>query len=406
MSDPRPSAFMTRLVHAGEHAAAPAGRPTVTPIYTSTTFIHPSVSALDEAFAGGTEAVYSRYGNPTVSQVESVMTVVESGVASVMFASGMAALHAAILAAGTPRGENNPKLTGILYSRDLYGATIALIEQFFSSLGVPVVATDFCDLAAVDRALAEFRPNVIFAEQLSNPLLRVIDVAELAKRARAIGARLVVDNTLASPLLEQPLTLGADFAVHSTTKFLGGHGDVTGGAVVARTTMGGDVLRRYSRLLGAVLGPFEANQVSRGMKTLGLRVERQCENALALAQVLQEHPRVTRVYYPGLPSHPQHELAKTRFRDRFGAMLSFELRDGTRERVFQFMDRLQLVLPGTSLGDIYTLITSPLVSSHRDLTPEARLERGIPEGLLRLSVGIEDWTDIQADLVAALSAVG
>jgi cystathionine gamma-synthase/methionine-gamma-lyase len=364
------------------------------------------VNALDEAFAGGTEAVYSRYGNPTVAQVESVMTVAEAGVASVMFASGMAALHAAILAAGTPRGENNPKLTGILYSRDLYGATIALIEQFFSSLGVPVVATDFCDLDAVDRALAEFRPNVIFAEQLSNPLLRVIDVAELAKRARAVGARLVVDNTLASPLLEQPLTLGADFAVHSTTKFLGGHGDVTGGAVVARTTMGGDVLRRYSRLLGAVLGPFEANQVSRGVKTLGLRVERQCKSAFSLARYLETHPQVARVFYPGLPSHPQHELAKLRFGERFGAMLSFELRDGTRERVFQFMDNLKLVLPGTSLGDIYTLITSPIVSSHRDLTPEARFDRGIPEGLLRLSVGIEEPSDVEADLAAALDAVG
>jgi len=394
---------MTQLVHAGELAPLPAGRPTVTPIYTSTTFIHASASAADEAFAGGTEAVYSRYGNPTVSQVEAAMTVVEAGVASVMFASGMAALHAAILAAGTPRGENNPKITGILYSRDLYGATISLIEQFFSSLGVPVVATDFCDLAAVDEALKGFRPNVVFAEQLSNPLLRVVDVAELAKRAHAIGARLVVDNTLASPLLEQPLRLGADFSVHSTTKFLGGHGDVTGGAVVARTTMGGDVVRRYSRLLGAVLGPFEANQVARGIKTLGLRVERQCENAGKIATYLAEHPKVAKIYYPGHTSHSQHEFAERVFGGRFGAMVSFELKNGTRERAFQVMDSFKLILPGTSLGDIYTLVTSPIVSSHRDLPPEVRHARGIPDGLLRLSVGIEDVGDLVADLGQALT---
>lgn len=396
------TSLSTQLVHAGERASVPVGTPTVTPIYTSTTYIHASATALDDAFAGGTEAVYSRYGNPTVSQVEAAMKVAEGGTAAVMFSSGMAALHAALLAAGTPRGENNPKITGIVYAKDLYGATQSLIEQFFSSLGVPVVATDLCDPANLEQILSGFKANVVFVEQLSNPLLRVVDVAALAKLAHAGGARLVVDNTLSSPLLEQPLRLGADFAVHSTTKFLGGHGDVTGGAVVARTTMGGDVLRRFSRLLGAVLGPFEASQVARGIKTLSLRVERQCESAAKVAAYLEAHPKIAKVNYPGLPSHPHHGLATERFGGRYGAMVSFTLASDDRSSAFGVMDSLELILPGTSLGDIYTLITSPIVSSHRDIAPEVRAARGITDGMLRLSIGIEEPADIIADLEQAI----
>lgn len=393
----------TRLVHAGERLPAPVGRPTVTPVYTTSTYVHPSARALDEAFAAGVEPVYARNLNPTVTQVEVAMRDIEAGAGAAMFASGMAALHVALLAAATPDGETQPRFKGVVCGRDLYGATTTLLEQFVPAFGIDVTTVDMCDLATVERVLRTQRPNVVFAEQLSNPLLRVLDVAALARMAQEHDAKLVVDNTFATPLLQRPLQLGADFSVHSATKYLGGHGDVTGGAVVARSQSGADALRRYLKLTGPILGPFEANLVGRGIKTLGLRFERQCQNAATLARFLQDHPRVQRVHYPGLTSHPQHALASSCFGGRFGAMISFELRDADQSATCSVMDAFELIWPATSLGDVYTLVTAPFISSHRDLTPEERMQRQIPDGLLRLSVGIEDVRDIEQDLAQALA---
>jgi cystathionine gamma-synthase/methionine-gamma-lyase len=405
--EPTPSwSLLTRLIHAGERAAPPAGQPTATPIYTSATYLYPNAAALDEAFAGGQAYVYARYGNPTVGQFESVMATAEDGVGAVAFGSGMAALHAAILAAGTPRGATEPRLRGILAARDLYGATTALLETFFAAQGTPVIYCDMCDLAAVDAALASAQPNVILVEQISNPLLKVVDVEALAQRARAAGARLIVDNTIATPIVQRPLSLGADLVVHSATKYLGGHADASGGVVVARASLVRDTLRGYSKLLGAILGPFEASMLARGVKTLSLRVRQQCANAAAVAQWLEAQPEVARVHYPGLCSHPQHDLAGRFFGDLFGALVAFELREGTREATFRFIDALRLILPATSLGDIYTLVTAPLISSHRELTPEQRAERGIGDALLRLSIGIEEVGDLVEDLRGALRAAG
>jgi cystathionine gamma-synthase len=329
----------------------------------------------------------------------------EGGVGAVSFSSGMAALHAAILAAGTPRGATQPQLRSILAARDLYGATTNLLEDFFASQEVRLAYCDMCDIAAVEAAIDAVKPNVVLVEQISNPLLKVVDIDLLAQRARAAGARLIVDNTIASPIMQRPLERGADLVVHSATKYLGGHADATGGIAVARTTLLYDILRRYSKLLGAILGPFEASMIARGIKTLSLRVRQQCANAAIVAAWLQEQPQVAQVYYPGLPSHPQHALAARAFGGLFGAMVAFDLRAGGREALFRFVDGLRLILPATSLGDIYTSVSVPIMSSHRDLTPEQRVERGIGDGLVRLSIGIEEVGDIVEDLRRALRAL-
>ena len=405
MNDTSAWSLATRLIHAGERGPAPSAIPTATPIYTSATYLHPSAEALDEAFASGQGYVFARHGNPTVAAFEQALAAAEGGVGAVAFGSGMAALHAAILAAGTPRGETQPKVRGILAARDLYGATTNLLNDFFAAQGVPVITCDMCDLGQVEAALADAQPSVVVLEQISNPLLRVADVAGIAQRTRAAGARLIVDSTMVTPIIQRPLELGADLVVHSATKYIGGHGDVTGGVVVARAGLVRDTLLRYSKLLGAVLGPFEAAALLRGMKTLTLRLRQQCANACAVAAWLDEQPQVARVYYPGLPSHPQHDLAARSFGGLFGGMVAFDLRQSDRAALFRFIDALRLILPATSLGDIYTLVSSPLLSSHRDLTPDQRAERGIGEGLVRLSIGIEEAGDIIADLGRALAAV-
>lgn len=404
--DQRPWSALTRLIHAGERTTAPAATPTATPIYTSATYLYPNAAALDQAFAGGKDYVYARYGNPTINAFEQALADIEGGVGAVGFGSGMAALHAAILAAGTPRGETTPQIRGILAGRDLYGATTMLLHDFFGAQGVPVAFCDMCNLEAVAAAVAEHKPSVLLVESISNPLLTVVDVAGLAKLAKSVGARLIVDGTMTTPILQRPLALGADVVVHSATKYIGGHSDVTGGVVVARAGLVLETLRRYSKLLGAVLGPFEAQLLLRGVKTLGLRVRQQCANAAVVAAWLHEQPQVSAVYYPGLPSHPQHTLAQESLNGLFGAMVAFDLRPGTREAAFAFIDALRLILPATSLGDIYTLVSSPVIASHRDLSPEQRAARGIGEGLIRLSVGIEDVQDILADLGGGLAAVG
>lgn len=402
---PRSWNLLTRLVHEGERQPAPAATPTATPIYTSSTYIYRNAADLDQAFASGEGYVYARYGNPTVAALEQVMTTAEAGIGAVACASGMAALHTALLAAGTPRGETSPRPRGILAARDLYGSTTQLLNDFFAAQGVPVAYCDMCDLGTLEEALQAVQPDVVLIEQISNPLLHVADVAAIAQRTRAAGARLVVDSTMTTPILQRPLTFGADIVVHSATKFLGGHGDVTAGVAVARTSLMRDLLQRYVKLLGPIIGPFEAQLLLRGIKTLALRVRQQCANALQVAQWLEDQPEVGRVYYPGLRSHAQHELAAQAFGGLFGALVAFELRAADRATIFRFLDALQLVLPATSLGDIYSLISVPVLSSHRDLTPEQLAERGIGDNLVRMSVGIEAAEDIIEDLRQALQVM-
>jgi len=397
----KPWHLETSLVHAGERAEAPRATPIVTPIYTATTYLYPSLAELDAAFADGDSYLYTRYGNPTVAALEAAVAAAEGARGAVAYGSGMAALHAALLAAATPRGETAPRPRAILAARDLYGSSTVLLEELFVARGVRVAYADLCDLQATEAAMAELRPELLLVEQLSNPLLRVADLAGLAALCKAGGARLVVDSTITTPVLQRPLALGADLVVHSATKYLSGHGDAAGGVVAARTGMLHASLVRQSRLLGASLGPFEAQQILRGMKTLALRVERQCASAAAVATFLADHPAVARVYYPGLAEHPAHALAAASFGGRFGGLVSLELR-GAAPAVAAFVDRLRLFLPATSLGDLYSLVSVPAIASHRELDAAARAARGISDSLVRLSVGIEALEDLLADLAQAL----
>lgn len=395
--------FGTRLVHTGAHQAAPAATPTSTPIYASSTYLHPSAEQLDRAFDEG-GLVYSRFGNPTVSGLEELIATAEGGRGAVAFGSGMAALHAAVLAAGTPRGSTQPALRRLVAARDLYGATRTLLHDFFGAQGVDVEFCDMCDLDAVRGVLAKQPVDVLVLEPISNPLLKVADLPAIVELAHDAGARVVVDNTLPSPVLLRPIEHGADLVVHSATKYLGGHGDALGGLVVAAKQLPLDALGRYAKLVGGVLSPFEARLIARGAQTLLLRMRQHCAGALAVARWLETRPEIGRVYYPGLPSHPQHALAAQLLDGAGGGMVSFDLRRADRAMVYRFMDALELVLAGTSLGDVYSLISYPAMSSHRDVAPEERARLGIGEELLRLSIGIEEPEDIIADLEQALQA--
>jgi cystathionine gamma-synthase len=395
--------FNTRLVREGEQVALDGVQPTMMPIYATTTFVHPAAAALDRAFDED-GWVYGRYGNPTVEGFEQAVVAIEEAVGAVAFASGMAALQVALLAAGTPRGALQPEPCPILAARDVYGASRTLLLQVFAAQGWPVTFCDMTDLNTVAVQL-EAKPSIIFLESISNPLLKVCDLPQIIELAHAAGARVVVDNTIATPVLLRPLEVGADLVVHSATKYLGGHGDAIGGIVAARTRLLHDTLRRYSKLLGATLGPYEARLLARGLKTLALRVNQQCANAEAVARWLQAQRQVTRVYYLGLPDHPQHELAMQLLAGHFGGMVAFDIAPPEQRVAWAFMDALKLVLPATTLGDIFSLISHPVTSSHRDVPPEERQAQGIGDGLLRLSIGIEDAEDIIADLDQALAAV-
>jgi cystathionine gamma-synthase/methionine-gamma-lyase len=352
---------------------------------------------LDAVFAGTRAGyVYARFGSPTVTALEEAMAALEQGEAALAFASGMAAVHAALLAVGVRAGS------AVVAAQDVYGATYALLDRLLRSQGITVRFVDVTDLHAVESACAELEPAALLVETVSNPLLKVADLAALVEIAHRHGAAFLVDNTFATPCLVQPLSLGADGVIHSATKYLGGHSDVLGGVVVtdeARRAALLDVLK----LTGANLGPQEAWLVLRGVRTLPLRMRRHCENALAVAQWLELHPKVERVYYPGLPSHPQHGLAQRLFQGQgFGGIVSFDLRGAGQREVFRFFEALQLCLPATTLGDVCTLVLYPAHSSHRPLAPEERARIGIGDGLVRLSVGIEAVEDIIGDLERAL----
>ncbi len=394
----------TLFVHGSRHHAqgGTQGIPTVQPIYASTTYLHESAQALDKAFdttpmhEDGLAFVYARQGNPNAHALERVMTQAEGGTGAIACGSGMAAIHAALLTAGLTSGSK------LVAAKDLYGATINLLRQVFTPLGVEVVMGDLYGEKAGDF-IREEQPDVVFVETVSNPLVKVIDLDAISAAAKEVGAVTVVDSTFTTPYLVRPLEHGFDLVVHSATKYLAGHGDSTAGVVVSARNTLLDTLRNYAMLLGAALSPFESHLVIRGLRTLPLRMERQCSNALQVAQFLSEHPAVARVHYPGLPEHPQHKLASGLLaHGRFGGLLSFEFKEQTREAAFRFMDSLQLCLPATTLGDVFSLVSYPAISSHRGLTREDLEKMGITEGCLRLSVGIEDVNDIMQDLDQAL----
>jgi cystathionine beta-lyase/cystathionine gamma-synthase len=390
--------FQTQAVHAGERSPWPDCQPLSTPIFSSSSYIAPDIETSDAIFGGEREGfVYTRYGNPTVAAFERAVASLEASDAALAYASGMAAVHGALLAAGVKAGDT------VVASRDVYGATFALLSTVFVRLGVKTTFVDCCDLEAVEAAASQQKPRVMLVETISNPLMRVADIGSLAGIAHRAGASLIVDSSFASPYLVQPCRLGADIVLHSTTKYIGGHGDVTGGVIVSDK----DTIRRaveLTKLVGGILGPFEAWLTMRGIKTLPLRMERHCQNGLQLARWLAGHPLISAVNYPGLSSHPQHELARQILRpSRFGGMISFEIAGADKARVMRFMNGLRLCLPATTLGDVYTELLYPAISSHRALSPEQRAAFGISDALVRISTGIEDINDIQQDIDQALA---
>lgn len=400
MKNLRKKGFSTRAVHSGERNPRGEWTPVATPIYSTVGYLYESMNDLDAVFGGKkTGYVYTRYENPTVTAFEEAVAELERGEASQAFGSGMAAVHGALLSAGVRAG------TTVATTLDLYGATTTLLKKLFAEMGATIRLVDVTDPGAVETALAETHPAVLLVETISNPLMKVADIPALALLAHRYGAQLLVDNTFASPYLFNPISHGADYVIHSVTKYIGGHGDVTGGVVVT-SLENRRKLNEMNKLVGGILGPFEAWLALRGCKTLSLRLVRQCESAALVADWLAKHPRVSRVHYPGLLSHPQHPLACRLFGDRgFGGMLSFEIAGVDRPAVYGFMEALDLCLPVTTLGDIYTLILHPVTSSHRSLSPEERAQVGIRDGLVRLSVGIEDPSDIISDLEHALATL-
>ncbi|MGA3024169.1 MAG: PLP-dependent aspartate aminotransferase family protein [Bryobacteraceae bacterium] len=388
----------TKAVHAGDRKRIP-GQPTpvTTPIVTASSFVHESTATLDRVMGNEEPGwSYSRYGNPTNAALEELLRELEGGAACLACASGMMAVQTAFIVALTDRPKR------ILAASALYGATTGMLTKIMEPLGAEVAFVDICDLSAVGPKIAEWKPGCVILETMSNPLLRVPAIDRIAQATRAAGAALVVDNTFATPLLVRPLELGASLVVHSLTKFLAGHGDVLGGAIIADAAHA-ETLRGISRISGPVLGPFESYLTMRGVKTFVLRMERQCANARRAAQWLGAHPAVSRVHFPEDPAHPDAEVvARLLPAGLYGAIVTFELRDGGREEVFRFMDALRLVVCGTSLGDVHSLLLYPAMASHRDLSPKQRERLGIGDGLVRLCCGIEAVEDIIADLGQAL----
>lgn len=396
----RNRSIFTQAVRAGERGPRPDYTPVSTPIQHSVGYTYDAMEDLDGIFGDQREGfVYTRYGSPTVSAFEQAISILEDAEDAVAYSSGMAAVHAALLGAGVRAG------TSVVAAADVYGATYALLEQMLAGMDVRVRFVDIADLNQVAGAIVEEQPVAVICEIMSNPLIKVADVPALTQLAHDSGAALVVDATFASPFLYRPLNYGVDYSVHSATKYLSGHGDVLAGVVACSAERGND-LRQRQKLLGANLGPQEAWLALRGLKTLPLRMRQHCQNAQTVADWLVGQPAVAHVNYPGLPDHPQHALAERLFGGRgFGGMVSFDLRDAGRAEVFRFMEALALVLPATTLGDVYSLTLYPTHSSHRALSPEARAAIGIGDGLVRLSVGIEEAEDIIADLAQALETV-
>lgn len=363
----------------------------------SVSFEHPSTADQDAVFANERSGyVYGRYGTPTTAALETALAELEGAEAATCFVSGMSAIHAYVTGCALQGGGR------IVAQEDLYGAVRAALERLRREQHADITFVDPTDLGAVERALGAAPARVLYVEAISNPLLRVVDVAALATLAHARGATLAVDATFASPAVLRPLEHGADVVLHSLTKYLNGHGDAMGGVVAGSADVARE-MRDRAILDGAYLPPHEAWLILRGVRTLELRVARQSESALAIAQHLAAHPKIARVHYPGLPSHPQHALASRLLGGRYGGVVSFGLRSDTREAAFRFLDSLELIASATTLGDIYSEVLYPAISSHRRIDPAERARLGISDGFLRLSVGIEDPHDLIAELDRALA---
>ncbi|OQW88081.1 MAG: methionine gamma-lyase [Rhodoferax ferrireducens] len=395
---PKSSGFSTRAIHHGYNPADHHGA-LVPPIYTSATYAFPDAAYGGRCFAG-TESgyFYSRVGNPTLNLLEDRLASLEEGAGAVVFGSGMGAISATLWSM-LQQGDE------VLADLTLYGCTFSLLNHGLTHFGVTVRHVDMTDLQALAQAIGP-ATRVIYFETPANPNMRLIDIAAVSNIAHQAGVKVVVDNTYCTPYLQRPLKLGADVSVHSVTKYLGGHGDLMAGAAIFADPELALRVRVFGLkdMTGAVMSSQDAHLVMRGLKTLTLRMDRHCQSAQKVAELLHNHPATERVYFPGLPDFPQHELAKRQM-SQFGGMVAFELRGGMAAGI-RFMDALQLVTRAVSLGDAETLAQHPASMTHATYTPEERAVHGISEGLVRLSVGLEDPQDILADIAQALEKAG
>lgn len=392
--------FATVAIHGkkkmGKHETGPPIRALSTPIFMSSTFAFKDADEGAAIFAGERDGyVYTRLGNPTVAALENELAYLEGAEAGLAFASGMAATATTVLSL-TKCGDN------IVSSDTLYGGTHSLFTENLPRVGVEVREVVATDIANIERAMDD-KTRAIFIETPANPTMVVIDIAACAELARSRGIQLIVDNTFPTPYYQNPLELGATIVMHSATKYIGGHGDTVAGLVVGDKefidSLRGDFLRDW----GGCMSPFNAWLLLRGLKTLPVRMEKHSENAMEVAQFLCYHPKIDRVMYPGLRTHPQHELAKSQMRG-FGGMIAFDIKGG-RQAGKILMDNVELCTLAVSLGDVDTLIQHPASMTHSTYSPEDLKSCGISESLVRLSVGLEDADDIVADLRQALKKI-
>ena len=393
MNTRAPSGFATRAIHHGYDPEANQGA-LVPPIHVSATFAFPSAEVGAQCFSGDAKGyIYSRIANPTLDLLEQRIAALEQAGAAVAFGSGMGAISATLWTLLNAGDE-------ILADTTLYGCTFSFLNHGLSRFGVTVRHVDMTDPEQLRAALGP-KSKVVYFETPANPNMRLVDIEAIAAIAHEAGALVVVDNTYCSPYLQRPLTLGADVVVHSATKYLGGHGDLTAGLVATSAELAHRIrMEGLKDLTGAVMSPHDAHGLLRGLKTLHLRMERHCDNAQAIAEMLAAHPLVRVVHYPGLKGFAQHALARRQMR-RFGGMIAFELVGGI-DAGRRFMNALQLVTRAVSLGDAETLAQHPASMTHSTYTPEERARHGIAEGLVRISAGLEDIDDLLADLAQAL----
>ena len=378
--------FRTRAIHVGNEADPQTGA-VVQPIHMAATYVQPAAGQWGEYD-------YSRSGNPTRKSFETTLASLEEAVGALAFSSGMAAIHCVTML--LEPGDH------IVAGSDIYGGTFRLLHKIVARNGIGVTLAPSTDLAALEAAITD-RTRLVWIETPGNPLMSITDVAGCAAMAKRLGLLLGVDNTFATPVLTRPLTLGADIVMHSATKYIGGHSDVLGGALAVGDRALYDRLYYVQNATGAVMGPLESFLCSRGLKTLELRIREQCRTAQLLADFLSTEKRVRRVLYPGLREHPQHKLAERQMDGAFGAMLSFEL-DGDFAAASRLVGATRLFQLAVSLGAVESLIEQPAAMSHASYDPSDRKRYGISEGLIRLSVGLEAFEDLKADLQQALAA--
>ncbi len=375
--------FATDAIHAGQEPDPTTGA-IITPIYQTSTYVQQGLGR-----HRGFE--YARTQNPTRSAVEANIAALEKGIGALAFSSGMAAISAVVTF--VKQGER------VVVTEDLYGGTYRLFEQVLTQYNIRFSYVDSSRFDVVEKAMGE-DVKLVFLETPTNPLLRLTDVKAVSDLAHRFKARVVVDNTFMSPFFQRPLELGADLVLHSATKYLNGHSDSIGGVVVAARKEDAEHLAFVQNTVGAILSPFDSWLLLRGTKTLALRMERHNTNAIALAAFLSKHPKVQKVYYPGLPEHPGHELAKQQM-SGFGGMLSFET--GSLEAARRVLEGATVFSLAESLGGVESLISHPATMTHASIPIEDRLRFGVTDGLVRLSVGVEDLEDLQADLDQALA---